>query len=47
MRVTLAHDVEMKRAINFCFNAKNQALLIKLQGKWGGDLHEDSYFKIT
>jgi hypothetical protein len=47
MTAILAHDKAMRLVMTFCLNTKDQVLLIKLQGKWNGELNGDNYFKIT
>jgi hypothetical protein len=47
MIATLAHDKSMRRVMTFCLNTKDQALLIKPQGRWNGKLNRDNYFEIT
>jgi hypothetical protein len=37
----------MRRVMTFCLKTKDQALLIKPQGKWNGELNRDNYFEIT
>jgi hypothetical protein len=47
MIATLAHDKAMRRVMTFCLNNKDQALLIKPQSKWNGELNRDNNFEIT
>jgi hypothetical protein len=47
MTATLAHDKAMRRAMTFCLNTKNCALLIKPKGEWNGKLDENYFFEIA
>jgi hypothetical protein len=47
MTATLAQDEAMRCVMTFCLNTKDQALLIKPQVKWNGELNGDYHFEIT